>query len=86
MQTKTALIAGTLALIGSIAWAQDKAPAAPDRHDMMRGGKGEMMGPGMMGDDPAQMNRMTENCNRMMESWLHNHPQTRTRPEPEKKG
>jgi periplasmic protein CpxP/Spy len=77
MRTKIPLIAGALLLMGSIAWAQDKAPAAPDRHGMMQGDKGGMMGRGMMGmmgGDPAQMSRMMENCNRMMESWLQDHP------------
>ena len=90
MQKKTLLVAGALLLTGSIAWAQDKAPAAPDRHDMMRSGNGGMMGPGMMGmmgGDPAQMNRMMENCNRMMESWLQDHPQVPGTPsQPEPKG
>jgi hypothetical protein len=40
---------------------------------------------GMMGSDPAQMNRMMENCNQMMESWRQSHPQTPAQPQPDKK-
>lgn len=69
----SALILGSVLATGSLAWAQGQTSVSPtantadDHGGMMRRGGG-MMGSGMMnGADPAQMNRMVENCNRMME-------------------
>ncbi len=82
--TMTALVL-TLCLdaIGSIAIAQepDKQSGKPET-GMMGGRHGGMMGM-MNGADPAQMKRMVENCNRMMESMMQDMPAT---PGPEKKG
>jgi len=81
--TTTALVLTlSLGAIGSIATAQepDKQSGKPET-GMMGGRHGGM---GMMnGADPAQMKRMVENCNRMMESMMHDMPATRG---PEKKG
>lgn len=60
----------SLATAASIAIAQE-----PDKQT----GQGGMMGM-MNGVDPAQMKRMTENCNHMMESMTQSMPST-----PEKK-
>jgi hypothetical protein len=89
--------AGTLAYvvavgmlaIGAAAWAEDQTRAAPDHRGMMQEQHGGMMGGGMMGmmgGDPAQMNRMMENCNRMMETWLQEHPPAPGHVAPDKKG
>lgn len=71
----------------SIAAAQEpgKQTGKPDTGMMggqpgMKGHHGGMMGM-MNGVDPAQMKRMVENCNRMMESMMQTMPNT-----PEKKG
>ena len=44
---------------------------------MMGNGSGMM---GMMGVDTAQMNRMIENCNRLMESMMQTPPTTPSSP------
>jgi hypothetical protein len=79
----------TLGVAASIAVAQEpgKQTGQPETGMMggqsgMMGNRGGMMGM-MMGVDPAQMRRMVENCNRMMESMMQNMPAT---PGPEKKG
>ena len=88
----------TLGTAASIATAQEAGK--PDtgmmgsHGGMMRGHNGMMRNNdgmrGMMkGTDPAQMKRMVENCNRMMESMAQNMPTAPTAPaapEPEKKG
>ena len=82
--TTTALVLTlSLGAIGSIAIAQepDKQSGKPET-GMMGGRHGGMMGM-MNGTDPAQMKRMVENCNRMMESMMQDMPAT---PGPEKKG
>ena len=82
--TTTALVLTlSLGAIGSIATAQepDKQSGKPET-GMMGGRHGGMMGM-MNGADPAQMKRMVENCNRMMESMMQDMPAT---PGPEKKG
>jgi Spy/CpxP family protein refolding chaperone len=82
--TTTALVLTlSLGAIGSIAIAQepDKQSGKPET-GMMGGRHGGMMGM-MNGTDPAQMKRMAENCNRMMESMMQDMPAT---PGPEKKG
>ena len=70
---------GTMA---SIAAAQEPGKQTGQPETGMMGGQSGMMGNrggGMMGD-PAQMKRMVENCNRMMESMMQTMPST-----PEKK-
>jgi hypothetical protein len=87
-----AVVAGALA-IGLSAYAQDQqnAPAqgaAPrdSHHGMMQGdgmGQGGMGMMKMMGQmDPAEMKRMMENCNKMMEG-MQSPP---LEPRPEQKG
>ena len=67
-----------LALAGVPAFAQTNAPApgADQGTGMMQHGmpNGEAMKPGMMMDKEMQqkMSRMTDNCNRMMESMTQN--------------
>ena len=80
--TTTALVLTlSLGAIGSIAIAQepDKQSGKPET-GMMGGRHGGMMG---MTNRTAQMKRMVENCNRMMESMMQDMPAT---PGPEKKG
>ena len=80
--TTTALVLTlSLGAIGSIAIAQgpDKQSGKPET-GMMGGRHGGMMG---MTNGTAQMKRMVENCNRMMESMMQDMPAT---PGPEKKG
>jgi hypothetical protein len=76
-----ALIAIGLMAAGSVAFAQDNGNAAPNGNAkppaMMGQQGGSMMG--SMGDQ-AQMHRMMENCNRMMESRTQPTP-----PAPDKK-
>ena len=82
--TTTALVLTlSLGAIGSIAIAQesDKQSGKPETR-MMGGRHGGMMGM-MNGAGTAQMKRMVENCNRMMESMMQDMPAT---PGPEKKG
>ncbi|MBU8541917.1 hypothetical protein [Falsiroseomonas tokyonensis] len=71
-----ALVSGFLATQGALAQQAQPAPAQPGQGQGMTGmqpGQGSgmrgMMGMmNMMGQmDPAQMNRMMENCNKMME-------------------
>lgn len=70
----------------SIAAAQETGkPAGKPNTGMMGGRGGGMMGM-MSGVDPAQMNRMVENCNRMMESMMQNVPAAPSTQAPEKKG
>jgi hypothetical protein len=60
-------IAAALALGLPAAYAQDPKPAEQSQPQMGRGMMGGMMqGDGMM----AQMSRMMENCNKMMESHM----------------
>jgi hypothetical protein len=89
--TVTAVVLSlSLGTVASIAAAQESGKQTGKPHTGMMGGKSGMMGDrgdGMMGMmkgvDPAQMRRMVENCNRMMESMMQNMPAT---PGPEKKG
>jgi hypothetical protein len=76
--------------VASIAVAQEPGKQAGKPHTGMMGGQSGMMGDrggGMMGMmngvDPAQMRRMVEDCNRMMDGMTQNMPAT---PGPEKKG
>ncbi len=81
MRRKLALVLGSAILASglalSVSYAQDQQQNAPDQappsgHGMMdRGMMGNGMG-GMMGnsDMMAQMSRMMENCNTMMESHI----------------
>jgi hypothetical protein len=74
----------------SLAFAQDAGkPAATPDTGMMGGRGGGMMGM-MSGVDPAEMKRMVENCNRMMESMMRDQPTTPpvppAAPQPEPKG
>ena len=84
-----AAVALTLSLgsAASIALAQQPGGQTGKPETGMMGGQSGMMGNhggGMMGGlDPAQMKRMVENCNRMMESMMQTTPAT---PGPEKKG
>jgi len=81
----------SLGAIVSTASAQQPAKPASQSGTGMMGGQSGMMGKsggmiGMMkGVDPAQMNRMVENCNRMMESMMQPAPNA-TPNKPEKKG
>ena len=94
--TTTALVLSLrLGTIASVATAQepDKQSGKPET-GMMGGRGGELMsGGGMMGmmngPDSAQMKRMVENCNRMMESMMKDMPAVPTAPTtagPDKKG
>jgi hypothetical protein len=87
------LVAGTLA-VGAYAQDRQNTPAQggmpqgsqTDHDGMMQNGmkpQGGMMGMmNMMGQmDPAQMNRMMENCNKMMESTMQS-PPSGTTPQP----
>jgi hypothetical protein len=80
----------SIGTIASIAVAQEPGKQTGKPHTGMMGGQSAMMGDrggGMMGMmngvDPAQMKRIVENCNRMMEGMMQNMPAT---PAPEKKG
>jgi hypothetical protein len=75
--------------IASIAVAQEPGKQTGKPHTGMMDGQSGMMGDrgggmmGMMNDvDPAQMKRMVENCNQMMEGMMQHMPAT---PGPEKK-
>src|SRR5260221_5243562 len=89
------LILGTAASIAAAQEASKPDTGMMGSHGGMMRGHNGMMGNnhGMMGmmkgADPAQMKRMVENCNRMMESMAQNTPSAPaapTTPEPEKKG
>lgn len=76
--TAPALVLGAGLVTGTMALAQEgtgnPAPGTTDQRGGMMQGRG-MMGMGKMnGADPAQMNRMMENCNRMMESTMREQP------------
>jgi hypothetical protein len=74
--TVTAVVLSlSLGTVASIAAAQESGKQTGKPHTGMMGM--------MKGVDPAQMRRMVENCNRMMESMMQNMPAT---PGPEKKG
>ncbi len=67
-----ALVGGLFAAFGAVAQQGGAPQNQPAPSQPGHGPMGGMMG--MMGQmDPAQMNRMMENCNRMMESMLRNH-------------
>ena len=82
--TTTALVVSlSIGTMASIATAQESEKQSGKPATGMMGGRhGGMMGM-MNGTDPAQMKRMVENCNRMMESMMQDMPAT---PGPEKKG
>lgn len=87
MRRALPLLAATALLAAGFAvHAQDQnAPTqpAPQGHGMMGGGMiGDMMGNQEM---MAQMTRMMENCNKMMESHLQDHHQGGEQ-QPDKKG
>ena len=92
--TASALLLGAVLVTGSIAIAQEGGSGTPapgtgdQRGGMMMQGRG--MGMGMMnGGDPAQMNRMMENCNRMMEAMMRQQPANpapNTQPAPRNNG
>ncbi|GGG52389.1 hypothetical protein GCM10010964_44430 [Caldovatus sediminis] len=84
--TAAALVGGFVAAQGVLAQDTRTAPPAGTAQQAQPGapqpGQG-MMGGGMMGMmnmmgqmDPAQMNRMMENCNRMMEARSRGGPGT----------
>ena len=84
-----ALVAASLAVFSG-AFAQGSQGNTPPSPATAQG-QGSMPGQGMMGMmgmmgqmDPAQMNRMMENCNKMMESRMQ--PPPGAAPSPEKKG
>ena len=86
-----AAVALTLSLGTAVSIASAQEPGKPtgQPESGMMGGQSGMMGNrggGMMGMmngvDPAQMKRMVENCNRMMEGMMQNMPAAG----PEKKG
>jgi periplasmic protein CpxP/Spy len=85
MLTTVFLLSLSFGTAASIAIAQESGK--PSEHTgqpnsgMMGNRDGGMMGM-MNGVDPAQMKRMVENCNRMMESMMQNTPTSG----PEKKG
>ena len=89
--TATALVLSlSIGTVTSIAVAQEPGKQTGKPDTGMMGGQSGMMGDrsgGMMGMmtsvDPAQMKRMVENCNRMMEGMMQNMPAA---PGPEKKG
>ncbi len=93
MTTLAAALA--IALGGAVAFAHGSPTQAPQAQapmpgqDMMQGG-GMMARGGMMGGmDAAQMDRMMENCNRMMESRMQGGQQTPGAPgspTPDKRG
>ena len=75
-------------LIGGLAFAayadpQQNVPSSPGSDHGMMGGNVEMM-QHMSPEIMQQMTRMMENCNRMMESHMQQHPTPA--PQPEKKG
>lgn len=91
----TALVLGSVFTAGSLALAQEPAAgnsapnSATDHGSMMH--DGGMTGMGMMnGVDSSQMNRMVENCNRMMEGMMRGQPTNpstpNTQPAPNSKG
>jgi hypothetical protein len=86
MRRKIPLIAASVMMAGLAvsAYAQNdqNAPQQPPPQ-----GERGMMGGGMMGDQGmmAQMTRMMENCNKMMESHMQNHQHDGDQT-PEKKG
>lgn len=65
-----ALLATILGATATLAQGnQGQTPQAPAPQQAPTGNQGMMGHGGMMGQmDPAQMNRMMEDCNRMMES------------------
>jgi len=83
------VLSAAVAGAASIALAQEggKPAGTPDK-GMMGGREGGMMEM-MKGVDPAEMKRMVENCNRMMESMMQNMPMAPSAPAapaPDKKG
>jgi len=73
----------------SLAFAQDAGKPAGTPDKGMMGGRGDGMMEMMKGVDPAEMKRMVENCNRMMESMMQNMPMAPSAPAapaPDKKG
>ena len=83
------VLSAAVAATASIALAQEggKPAGAPDKG--MMGGRGDGMMEMMKGVDPAEMKRMVENCNRMMESMMQNMPMAPSAPAapaPDKKG
>jgi hypothetical protein len=74
MSRKIALVFGSglvaAGLVLSTSYAQDQKQRMPSNHGMM-GGKGTMMGNPQM---RAQMQRMMENCNKMMERYMQQSP------------
>lgn len=82
LATLAALLATTLG--GSVAFAQAgqaQAPQTPAPQQAPMAGQGMMQGEGMMGQggmkgqmDMAQMNKMMENCNKMMEKAMQAPP------------
>ncbi|WP_431269242.1 hypothetical protein [Dankookia sp. P2] len=83
MTTAAVLLATTLGTAAALAQGSQsqtpQAPAPQNAPDQGMMGQGGMMGHGgMMGQmDPTQMNRMMENCNRMMEGMQRSPPTPR---------
>ena len=77
-----AVIAIGLVAAGSAAFAQENGNTTANGNTKPPAVMGKQRGGGMMGSmDQAQMHRMMENCNRMMESGMQ--PKA---PVPDKKG
>jgi hypothetical protein len=82
--TATAVVLSlSVGTAASIAAAQEPRKQTGKPHTGMMADRGDGMTRMMSGVDPAQMKRMVENCNRMMEGMMQNMPAT---PGPEKKG
>ena len=82
--TATAVVLSlSIGTVASPAVAQEPGKQTGEPHTGMMGDRGGGMMGMMNGVDPAQMKRMVENCNRMMEGMMQNMPAT---PAPEKKG
>jgi hypothetical protein len=83
------VLSAALAATASIALAQESGKPAGTPDKGMMGGRGDGMMEMMKGVDPAEMKRMVENCNRMMESMMQNMPtapNAPATPPPDKKG
>ena len=75
---------GDHGVMGGKAGMMGQMPSSPGNDHAMMGSMAEMMQQ-MTPEMREQMTRMTENCNRMMESHMQQHPPA-SAPLPEKKG
>jgi len=86
LTTSVVVLGLTLGAAVSMAAAQPSGNNGGQPESGMMGNRGSgMMGNGsgmigMMGVDTAQMNRMIENCNRLMESMMQTPPTTPSSP------